>query len=331
MGEYLNSLNSNNAAKINAAKLSKEAWVLTVGAITDVLNKLDKQPLRLSDIFDKIYQGLATSKDDVYFLYECTEIDGLVTGFSKYLKHRITVEREFVKPLLKGEDVHRYDNIKSNRFVIFPYSLENDTALLYTEQQLIDRFPLGYSYLKECESELRGREKGRLNNDTNWYRYIYPKNLALFQKEKLVAPEISLGGNFAYDINGQYYSTTKVYGYIKNQKSKYSYLFLMGLLNSTTFWFFIKNTGYVLRGGYYTFKTNYIYPFPIPEYETIRSELILNIETNVKNILEKKHKKNNDILKEIENIDELIYKVYDFDKFDIQTIKEHTNIKNNNM
>ena len=55
------------------------------------------------------------------------------------------------------------------------------------------------------------------------------------------------------------------------------------------------------------------------------------IETNVKNILEKKHKKNNDILKEIENIDELIYKVYGFDKFDIQTIKEHTNIKNNNM
>jgi hypothetical protein len=148
---------------------------------------------------------------------------------------------------------------------------------------------------------------------------------------KLIAPEISLGGNFAYDINGQYYSTTKVYGYIKNKKFKYSYLFLMGLLNSTTFWFFIKNTGYVLRGGYYTFKTNYIYPFPIPEYETIRSELILNIETNVKNILEKKHKKNNDILKEIENIDELIYKVYDFDKFDIQTIKEHTNIKNNNM
>ena len=148
---------------------------------------------------------------------------------------------------------------------------------------------------------------------------------------KLIAPEISLGGNFAYDINGQYYSTTKVYGYIKNKKIKYSYLFLMGLLNSTTFWFFIKNTGYVLRGGYYTFKTNYIYPFPIPEYETIRSELILNIETNVKNILEKKHKKNNDILKEIENIDELIYKVYDFDKFDIQTIKEHTNIKNNNM
>ena len=33
-----------------------------------------------------------------------------------------------------------------------------------------------------------------------------------------------------------------------------------------------------------------------------------------------------DILKEIENINELIYEVYNFDNFDIQTIKEYTNI-----
>ena len=46
---------------------------------------------------------------------------------------------------------------------------------------------------------------------------------------KLLAPEISLGGNFSYDINGQFYSTTKVYGYIKKSNCKYSYHFLLGL------------------------------------------------------------------------------------------------------
>ncbi len=143
---------------------------------------------------------------------------------------------------------------------------------------------------------------------------------------KLLAPEISLGGNFAYDINGQYYSTTKIYGYIKNKESKYSYLFLMGLLNSTIFWFFIKNTGYVLRGGYYTFKTNYIYPFPIPKYETISPDLLLNIEKNIKYILSKKRNNNDDISTEIENIDKDIYKVYNFDKFDIQTIRKYAKI-----
>ena len=29
-------------------------------------------------------------------------------------------------------------------------------------------------------------------------------------------------------------------------------------------WWFLSNTGYVLRGGYFVFKTNYLNPFPIP-------------------------------------------------------------------
>jgi hypothetical protein len=28
-------------------------------------------------------------------------------------------------------------------------------------------------------------------------------------------------------------------------------------------WWYLSNTGYVLRGGYFVFKTNYLNPFPI--------------------------------------------------------------------
>lgn len=264
LGEYLKSLNSGNAAKIDSSKLNKEAWVLTVGPTTDILNRLEQQPRRIGDIFDRIFCGLQTSKDDVYFLYECKEEDGIVTGLSKQLGERISIERGLIKPLLKGEDVHRYDHITTDRFVIFPYKLENGKANLYTELELSNLFPLGYNYLKRCEEILRGREKGRLSNDAYWFKYIYPKNLVLFDNEKLVAPEISLGGNFAYDSRGEFYSTTKIYGYIKKDEIKESYKFWLALLNSKLFWFYIQNTGYVLRGGYYTFKTNYVTPFPVP-------------------------------------------------------------------
>ena len=123
-------------------------------------------------------------------------------------------------------------------------------------------------------------EKGRLKNDTFWYRYIYPKNLVLFAHEKLVAPEISMGGNFSFDINGRFYSTTKVYGYIKKESIKESYFFWLGLFNSKLFWYFIQQTGYVLRGGYFTFKTNYILPFPVPK--TIPIEITSSVEKLVK-------------------------------------------------
>lgn len=270
LDSYLKSLNNKKASKINANKLTKEAWVLTVGYTTEILGKLENHSRCIGDIFNKIFCGLQTSKDDVYFLYNCTEDNGFITGESKHLNHYVQVERGLVRPLLKGEDVHRYDNIQTNRFVIFPYKIENGKAILYTENELSILFPNGYAYLKECEEELRNREKGRLRNDDFWFKYIYPKNLALFDNEKLVAPEISYGGNFAYDKDGIFYSTTKIYGYIKKKDITEGYKFWMALFNSRLFWFYIQNTGYVLRGGYYTFKTNYVSPFPVPEPQQTR-------------------------------------------------------------
>lgn len=264
LGEYLNSLNSNDAARISSEKLNKDAWVLTVGQTTEILHKLEQHPRRISDIFDKIFQGLATSKDDVYFLYECKEQDGKVVGLSKYLDERIVIERGLVKPLLKGEDVHRYDNISTNRTVIFPYKLENGKANLYTEKELSEVYPLGYAYLKKCEDVLRAREKGRFNIDGEWFQFGRKQGILSAETEKLVAPDISLGGNFAYDIKGEFYQTTTIYGYIKKSQVKDSYKFLMALLNSRLCWWFLINTGTTLANGYFRFKPDYINPFPVP-------------------------------------------------------------------
>lgn len=283
VGEYLFSLNEGKASKINRTKLDDKPWTLTVGKNAEVIKLIEQHPRCIGDIFDRIFCGLQTSKDDVYFLYDCSEETEMIQGYSKQLDRSVCIERGLVKPLLKGEDVHRYDNISTNRFVIFPYRLEAGKAILYTEEELLKLYPNGYAYLKECEDVLRNRERGRLKDDEYWYRYIYPKNLALFDNEKLVAPEISLGGNFAYDFKGEFYSTTKIYGYIKKENICEDYKFWLGLLNSKLFWFYLQNTGYVLRGGYFTFKTNYVTPFPVPK--KIPTEITFVVETLVDYVL----------------------------------------------
>lgn len=276
LGEYLKSLNSNNAAKISSEKLNKDAWVLTAGQTTEILHKLEQHPRRISDIFDKIFQGLATSKDDVYFLYDCIEENGFVIGKSKYLDHKITIERGLVKPLLKGEDVHRYDNISTDRFVIFPYKLKNGKANLYFETEISTLYPQGYAYLKECEDVLRGREKGRFNIDGEWFQFGRKQGILSAETEKLVAPDISLGGNFAYDIKGEFYQTTTIYGYIKKSHVKDSYKFLIALLNSRLCWWFLINTGTTLANGYFRFKPDYIKPFPVPTEITSDIDFIIS-------------------------------------------------------
>ena len=308
---FLNSLQLSDYAQIDYN--TDAPWTLANKEVNAILEKLRKNPYTLADVFESIFQGLATSKDDVYFLYECKELDNLlVEGYSKYLGKRITIERGLVKPLLKGEDVHRYMHLDSDRYVIFPYKVVNEKASLYLEEEMSDLFPSGYEYLKACEPELRAREKGRLEKDTFWYRYIYPKNLTLFEQIKIVAPEISLGGNFTIDSDGRYYSTTKVYGYVKKKDIPISYPFLLGILNSVVFWFFIQNTGYVLRGGYYTFKTNYVAPFPFPDFESLPVELVSRIETLVEELL--KDKRTGTETAHIQRkIDELVCRLYDVD------------------
>ena len=48
--------------------------------------------------------------------------------------------------------------------------------------------------------------------------------------------------------------------------------FDLSILNSSSMWFFIKNTSPVLRGGFRQFKTSYLKPFPLPILKDIEEQ-----------------------------------------------------------
>ena len=81
----------------------------------------------------------------------------------------------------------------------------------------------------------------------------------------MLAPEISFGGNFAYDRNGHFYHTTTVYGYVKKGDIGVSYETLMAILNSQICWWYVSHTGTILSNGYFRYKPTYIKDFPIPD------------------------------------------------------------------
>ena len=132
---------------------------------------------------------------------------------------------------------------------------------------------------------------------------------------KLLAPEISLGGNFSYDEKGQFYSTTTIYGYIKNKNCQVSYETLLGIMNSSLCWWFLKNTGTVLANGYFRYKPTYLKPFPLP---AISHEKDKEIKELVKKLL---HEKDVKIRKSFEaSIDKEIYDLYCLTSEDIKII-----------
>lgn len=273
----------------------------------EILIKLKCQPCVVSDFFYKIFQGLATGKDDVFFLHQCKYNENIVIAYSNMLGSDVELEIGIVKPLLKGEDVHRYDNIKTDRIVLLPYM--QDYSLM-KESYIQTNYPKAYSYLKLFEKELKDRENGRFDIDGKWFQFSRKQGLTSAETMKLVAPEISLGGNYAFDEKGQFYSTTKIYGYIKKNDVISSYKSLMAILNSKVMWYFMRNTGYVLRGGYYTFKTNYVKPFPMPSDAAIIAIEPVLIPLVDKVLLAKKNNPKADTSTEEREIDNIVFDLY---------------------
>jgi len=227
-----------------------------------LLDKLNFQTKTLADVTRKIFQGIATSADNLYVLKVINSFENTYTCYSKSLNSEVELEKEMVKPFLMGKDVYRYDPLTPANVVIFPYDISNKKPSLMTQNFIKNKYPLCWKYLIANKKALSERERGRMYGD-NFYAYIYPKNLIDFDAPKIVSREISLGCQMTIDEEGIYYHTTKVYSFVFNEVQKEQPKYWLGLLNSNLLWFFIKSTGYTLRGGYFTFKTNYLNPFPI--------------------------------------------------------------------
>lgn len=250
-----------------------DEWDFTLGENNKVMQRLKQHPRALGDITRKIFVGLQTSADKIYVL-KLLQVNGdILRCYSKQLDCEIEIERGLTRPFLMGKDVHRYEPVRPENVVIFPYWLRDSRAVLMTQAEIKRQFPLGWKYLAKNRQALGDREKGRMHGEL-FYAYIYPKNLAEFDAVKIMTPEIALGCQMTLDEQGVYYHTTKVYSLALKSQLKVNPKFLLGLLNSKVLWYFLTQTGYVLRGGYYTFKTDYLKPFPIPEDSSDHQRLI---------------------------------------------------------
>lgn len=318
LGELLAGLGPERFHPIDHTRLGEGPWTLTHGETAKLLDKMRQQPRAVSDIFRKIYQGIATSKDSVYFLADCKDArTDTVIGYSKELDRKVEIEAGLLRPLLKGDQVHRYEPLRTRNRVVFPYRLDEGRAVLLTEAELRGEYPMGYRYLKENEVVLREREDGRFNGE-RWFQFGRNQGTGNGGVAKLMAPDISLGGNYAFDDEGIYYSTTTVYGYVKHEEEELSYAYLMALLNSQVCWFFLKNTGAVLANGYFRYKPDYINPFPVAEGSADQQ---MQLEHLVEKVLRLKRDRK-DATRWEAKIDALVFHLYGFDKSEVTAVLE---------
>jgi len=303
-----------------------KSWNFQVGAVGEVLKSLNRQPSKLGDVVEKIFQGIATSADKIYVLKTVKEQGNTVILYSKSLEEEVEIEKAFLRPFLMGKDVHRYENPSPKNHVIFPYIISGKKAELMPAEYIKEKFPLAWQYLIQNKKGLENREKGRMKHK-EFYAYIYPKNLTLFHLPKVMTPEIALGGQMTFDGSGVAH-TTKVYSFVFKECVKEDFKYWLGLLNAKILWFFLSNTGYILRGGYFTFKTNYLKPFPIKRINfnnKMEKEVHNKITHYVDQALATKKDNPKADTSDLEaKIDELVYNLYNLTREEIEIVENST-------
>jgi hypothetical protein len=243
--------------------ISSDPWKLVNKEVESIQEKLMDQPCKLKDVFKEILVGVQSGIDNIHILKKMDEShNGIIKLFSEKSNSEVEIEIDLLKPFLMGDDIHRYEPLKNSYYIIYPYKLVNGKTTIINENELKEQYPLGYTYLNTYRKELAEIRARQKTNVKFWYSCHRSRDMNVFEKERLITPYASLGGNMTIAPPGIYHNT-KGYSLVPNDSRKEDLRYWLGILNSKVLWWYISNNGYVLRGGYFVFTTDYLNPFPI--------------------------------------------------------------------
>ncbi len=227
-------------------RLSEEAWSLKSDEEAEVFAKVVKAGKPLGEYVEgRFFRGVTSGLNEAFIIDAETR------------KSLITQDRrssELIQPLLGGEDVRRY------------ISRERGQWLIFTRRGVdIDQYKAIRKHLERWKEDLTPKrnkkaKRGRKPGSYKWYEI--QDDVAyyeIFDRPKLIFPDICKGPRFCLDSKGHYLANT---AYCLGTDD----LYLLGILNSRLFWFAISNISipFGIRAGKYRYRLIYQYMEKVP-------------------------------------------------------------------
>jgi len=298
--------------------LSKEllddgGWNLAGEAEHLLLKKLQSKGVPLGEyVKGKIYYGIKTGLNEAFVIDEETK---------KRLIKEDKKSAAIIKPFLAGRDIKRYQQPKSDKYLIF------------TRRGIdIDNYPAILTYLSQFKTQLQPKPKdykgktwkGRKPGSYKWFEMqdavdYYEE----FEKPKIIIPAIVKSASYTFDETG-FYSNDKTSIISLNDK------YLLGILNATACDYFIKSIAATKQNGYFEYKPMYVVQLPIPTASNTQKKEIEKLVDHVLNLNKQKAAANvpgvieqidNQIAHADEKINELVYQLYELTEQEIKIIE----------
>jgi hypothetical protein len=243
------------------------AWVFLPEQERALLDRLSKANVSLGTLPDvsAIFQGVITSADYVYHMQRLGP--GRYRHFPKEKPPvEVEVEDVLMRPLISGEEAKRYRAPVTETWLLFPYVEEGGHERLLAATEMKARYPRAWRYLCKHESDLRGREGGKFDDD-EWFRFGRNQNIDKQRAPKLGVAQTVPEMRVFYDEGGLYcFNNVRVNGILTDGEESDG--FLMGVLNSRVVDFVFRRIAKAKErrpsGAYFEANKQYIAPLPIP-------------------------------------------------------------------
>jgi len=296
-------LEEENGFEVDARKLSEEGWSLVPLKTQHLLEKLKKTGTPLGEyVGGKIYRGVLTGYNKAFVIDEETK-DRLIEEDAS--------SAEIIKPFLAGRDIKRYQVPKTDNYLILVKN--GQTNEMRGKQDPWEWFSETYPAVANYLSQFEEKAKARYDQGEYWWELRACAYYDEFEKPKIMLPDISLRGNFAFDETGGKYLANTAY-MIGTDELK-----LLGILSSRVTDFFYRNISSSYRGGYLRFIYQYLEQIPIPETDKAQAKFLCEKVNQI--LTAKKENPEADTSKLEAEIDRLVYELYGLSEEEIAVVE----------
>ncbi len=244
------------------AALGSDPWLLVDPKERTIIDAMLRAGPPLLNATQQIFQGLITGADPIYIL----EDRGLRNG-RRVVTDRggreVELEPDLLHPLATGPDVDRYSLRTLRSLLLFPYRRRDGRMQLLSEGEL-RALPLTWNYLQRHESELRARERKRLDH-AGWWAFGRTQSLDLHEHPKLgVAATVKRLEVAADPTGAAYFHNVRVNGILPRAGS-IGLFALLAVLNSRPVDFAFRRGAAPLQNDFFTANKQFISWLPIPD------------------------------------------------------------------
>ena len=292
----------NKKIKVSQNILSEKGWTFVNETELNLKIKIESAGKKIKDWeCVNIYRGVVTGLNNAYIIDQNTKED---------LTKKDTNSLEVIKPLLRGQNLKRYQKEFKNEYLIKIKPGIN-----------LKKYPAIEEHLKKYEYALSQRWEPKAGK-IKWYELRPCVYYDEFEKPKIIYPDISEKGGFYWDNEGYYFNNT-IYMIVGNVKKSWVAILNSKLIN----WYYRQIASGLGDKGIRHF-TQFMKEMPIIE----KSDSLENLTQQMLDLhkelqaISANTDKHNSLKREIEKLDceikEVIYKLYELTNEEIRTIEE---------